>query len=223
VPVPDYLVEAEAGAKGLRIGVDPNWNRMGVDAATTAALQAALTVLQQLGCELRPVRFPDAPSMVEDWYTLCGVETAIEHEATYPSRRGEYGPALASLIDLGRGTDGIRYGKATIRRNDLRGRLSALFEEIDLLAVPAQAFAAPSLAEMSAIGERADQIAGLLRFTCPFDLSAQPTITLPCGRTDAGMPIAFQLVASHFAEATLVRAGIAFQAATDWHRRHPLP
>jgi amidase len=35
------------------------------------------------------------------------------------------------------------------------------------------------------------------------------------------MPIGFQLVAAHLGEATLVRAGTAFQAVTSWHRRQP--
>jgi amidase len=52
-------------------------------------------------------------------------------------------------------------------------------------------------------------------------MTGSPTITLPCGVTEAGMPIAFQLVSRHMEEALLVRAGIAFQRETDWHRRRP--
>ena len=47
------------------------------------------------------------------------------------------------------------------------------------------------------------------------------TRQLPGGVTEAGMPVAFQLVAGHFDEALLVRAGVAFQQATQWHQRHP--
>jgi Asp-tRNA(Asn)/Glu-tRNA(Gln) amidotransferase A subunit family amidase len=57
--------------------------------------------------------------------------------------------------------------------------------------------------------------------TCLFDASGNPTITLPCGFTDAGTPVAFQFVAPHFREETLFRAGYAYQRATDWHRHHP--
>jgi amidase len=52
-------------------------------------------------------------------------------------------------------------------------------------------------------------------------MTGHPTITLPGGFSDAGLPIAFQLAAAHLGEATLVRAGAAFQAATSWHRRRP--
>jgi amidase len=52
-------------------------------------------------------------------------------------------------------------------------------------------------------------------------MTGHPTITLPCGIGEAGLPIAFQLVAADLCEATLIRAGAAFQGATSWHRRHP--
>ena len=35
------------------------------------------------------------------------------------------------------------------------------------------------------------------------------------------MPIAFQLVSRPLEEDLLVRAGVAFQSATDWHHQHP--
>jgi Asp-tRNA(Asn)/Glu-tRNA(Gln) amidotransferase A subunit family amidase len=46
------------------------------------------------------------------------------------------------------------------------------------------------------------------------------TITLPGGFHD-GLPLGFQLVGRHLDEARLVRAGVAYQRATDWHTRHP--
>ena len=113
------------------------------------------------------------------------------------------------------------YQKMLLRRLDFSGRLRALFETIDLLLIPAQASASPTTAEMATLGEDSTKIATLLRYTCPFDASGSPTITLPCGFTDAGTPVAFQFVAPHFREETLFRAGYAYQRATDWHRHHP--
>jgi amidase len=54
-------------------------------------------------------------------------------------------------------------------------------------------------------------------------MTGHPTITLPGGFSANGLPIAFQLVAAHLDEATLIRAGAAFQRSTSWHRRHPAP
>jgi amidase len=61
------------------------------------------------------------------------------------------------------------------------------------------------------------------RDAAPFDLTGAPTPTLPGGFSAEGLPIGIQLIAPELGEATLLRAGAAFQDATAWHRRHPLP
>lgn len=62
-----------------------------------------------------------------------------------------------------------------------------------------------------------------MRFTVPFDLSGSPTISVPCGFTQDGMPASLQLIGRHLAEETLIAAGHAYEQATDWHqRRAPL-
>ncbi len=220
-PVPNYLAGMGRGIRGLRIGIDAAWNTTGVDAATTAAVAAAAEIIAALGGELREVTFPDSRQITADWFPACAVETAVAHEATYPARKSDYGPALIGVIETGRALSGMDYQKIILRRNDFRGRVAALFETIDLLLIPAQGFASPTTATMATLGENPELMSGLLRYTCPFDMTGSPTITLPCGQTEAGMPIAFQLVSRHMEEALLVRAGVAFQGATDWHRRRP--
>ncbi len=219
-PVPDYLGSLERGMRGLRVGTDPAWMEE-VDAATRRSLASVIDVVRGLGAEIREIKFPDVAAMVEDWFPLCGVETAVAHESTYPSRKAEYGPALSGVIELGRGLSGMAYQKIVLRRNDFRGRVAALFRDLDLLLVPAQGFASPTLATMRTLGEDPALMRSLLGFTCPFDMTGSPTITLPCGFTDAGTPVGFQFVAGHLGEGLLCQAGHAFQGATDWHKRHP--
>jgi amidase len=109
-----------------------------------------------------------------------------------------------------------------VRRLDLRGRVAALFTSIDLLLTPVHPFAPLTLATIRTLGEQPELVAGLQRYTCPFDMTGHPTITLPGGFSIEGLPIGFQLVATHLGEATLIRAGAAFQGLTSWHRRRPL-
>ena len=60
-----------------------------------------------------------------------------------------------------------------------------------------------------------------MRYTAPFDMSGHPTITLPAGFTGEWLPLGVQLIGAYVREELLVRAGRAFQNATDWHARHP--
>ncbi|HKU98890.1 MAG TPA: amidase, partial [Vineibacter sp.] len=220
-PVPDYMAAAAHSVQGLRIGIDIAWNTDDVDAATQAVLAEATDVLRGLGAHVVDVRFPDVTQAILDWVPHCAVEAAVAHEATYPAHKGSYGPVLASVIEAGRALSGTDYQKIRLRRMDLRGRVSALFDTIDLLLAPVHPFAPLTLAMIRTLGEQPDLIVKLQRYTCPFDMTGNPTITLPGGFTSAGLPIGFQLVAGHLGEATLVRAGAAFQRATPWHRRHP--
>jgi amidase len=221
-PVPDYLATLGQGVQGLRIGVDGAWNSEGVDAATQAMVTAAIEAFRGLGARIEPVTFPDVTQTILDWFPACAVETAVAHEATYPARKSEYGPALSEVIEAGRALSGLDYQKILLRRHDFRGRVAALLQSIDLLLIPVQPFPPPTLATMRTLGEQPELMSGLLRFTCPFDMTGHPTITLPGGFTEAGLPMAFQLVAADLGEAMLVRAGAAYQGVTTWHQRHPI-
>jgi amidase len=221
-PVPNYLAGMQRGLRGLRIGLDTRWISEGVDAPTTQALASAMEVIQRLGGEFHEVTFPDPAQMIVDWFPLCGIEAAVVHEKTYPLHKDQYGPGLAGIIDLGRAQSGTDYQKIILRRHEFSGHLRALFEGVDLLLIPTTGVASPTVAQMATLGEDADLISAVLRYTCPFDMSGSPTITLPAGFTEAGTPIALQFVARHFEEELLVRAGWDFQQATDWHQRHPV-
>lgn len=220
-PVPDFLAAAAQDVRGLRIGVDAAWNGDDVDVATGRVLAGAIDTFRALGADIVDVRFPDVTQAIADWTPNCAVEAAVAHETTYPARKDEYGPILASLLEAGRALSSLDYQKILLRRLALRGRVAALFETIDLLLTPVHPFPPVTLAMIRTLGEQPGLIAKLQRYTCPFDMTGHPTITLPGGASLDGLPIAFQLVATHLGEAMLVRAGAAFQRATSWHRRHP--
>lgn len=220
-PVPNYLATLTQGLQGVRVGVDAAWNTGGVDQTTVKAASAALDVVRGLGADIREVRFPDTGQILADWMPLCAVQAAVAHEATYPSHVAEYGPRLAGLLDLGATVSARDHQKIILRRIDFRGRVGALFQDIDLLMVPAQSIASPTITQVANLTADAETRNAMTRFTFPFDMSGNPTITLPCGFTDAGTPVAFQFVGRHLDEEMLVRAGHAYQSATDWHRQHP--
>ncbi len=220
-PVPNYLDGVDTDLRGIRVGFDERYAGDGLDEATARCIADARDVLQRLGVEWRSVTFPDVTPMLQDWGPNCAVETAVAHERTYPARRDEYGPGLGGFIEAGRALTAMEYQKILLRRRRFAGRVAALFESVDLLLIPAQPFASPSVERMKTLGSVPDELMALIRYTAPFDMTGSPTITMPGGFTSRVTPVAFQLVAAHFDEQRLVRAGRAFQRATDWHTRHP--
>ena len=59
------------------------------------------------------------------------------------------------------------------------------------------------------------------RFTAPFNFSGLPTLSLPCGLSDAGLPLSVQFAAQALREDLLVAAGRAFEQATGFHATRP--
>jgi amidase len=217
--VPDYLAEAEI--RGLRIGVDSRWNTEDVDEPVRDVVNNAAAVFRDLGATLIEVAVPVCTQSIADWSTICAVEAALAHEPTFPARKSEYGPVLASVLETGRTVPATQYQRALLRRLELRARFRNLFSGIDLLLAPAQPFAPLSLDAIRTLGQQPELILRLQRFTAPSDLTGDPTLTLPGGFTPQGLPIAFQLLAGELREAQLIQAARAFQNVTPWHRRHP--
>jgi amidase len=218
-PVPDYSAATTQGLDGLRLGVDWQWIGQDVHSSVQAALLCAIKIFGALNAEIVDSKVPDTIQSVVDWAPLCAVEAAVAHEVTYPARRNEYGPVLASVLETGRRLSGMDYQKIVLRRMDLRGRVGWLFRSIGLLLAPVHPFAPLSLSDIRTLGEQPELIRKLQRYTAPFNMTGNPTITLPGGFSDRGLPIGFQLVAPHLGDTNLIQAGVAYQRVTDFHER----
>ncbi|MGB5950546.1 MAG: amidase [Parvibaculum sp.] len=221
-PVPDYLGGIAGGISGLRIGIDWSYATDGADEAVAAVIKEALAVFRELGARIREISLPSIAGILANALTLMTVEAAEGHAATFPSRASEYSPGLTGLLEIGRAVTGVDLFKAQKERWAFSGRLASVFEDVDVILMPAIMTTVPTVDEANAA--MADPVQGLpslLRFTVPFNASGNPSITLPGGHDARGLPIGFQLVGRHMAEDVLCRAGHAFQQATDWHTRHP--
>jgi amidase len=217
--VPDYTAAARQGLQGARIGIDVSWAYGDISQAVATALDATLAVLVELGAQIVPVSFPDSEQIVEDWFDVCGVQTAVAHEDSYAANKETYGQALAELIQRGRRLSGQDYQKLLLRRAAFRGKALAALDGVDALLIPGLPFAAPPAADMVRMDEQT--VSRIHRYTVPFTMSQLPTVTVPAGYDADGMPVAVQFVGSDLAEATLIRIAAAFQSVTKWHRKHP--
>lgn len=220
-PVPDYLAGIEGGIDRLTIGIDRAFIAGKATAEVVASIEGVIAVLESLGARFVDVAFPETRPILYGWHTQCSVEAALAHRDTFPSRRAEYGERLAALLDFGHGVTAFDLAEALQARRDFNGRMALMFEGIDLFLVPALPVAGPTLAHMATLGPDPDGILAVGPFNAPFDVCGYPTITAPCGASEHGIPIGFQLAARPFAEALLCRAGHAYQTVTDWHRRRP--
>jgi len=212
VPVPNYPASISDGIGTLRLGFAKDLP-IPVHGEVLTVLDAAREVFAGLCANARAIDLPDLNEAAGSFMPFFATETMLSHAHTFPARRAEYGGALAALIDAGAAIDGATLARAAQIRTEFTVRFSNLMDEIDLLLLPALPHTTPRLPR--------EFTAETARFTSVFNMSGHPTITL-CGGFDGnGMPIGVQLVARHFREDLLLRAGHAFQQRTGWHVRHP--
>jgi amidase len=219
-PVEDYAAALERGVGGLTIGLDERFIAGSTPEVATAVL-AAVRTLERLGAKLVAVTVPDVEPCLSAWTTLCAAEAAAAHARSYPSRAAEYGPGFRSFLEIGSELRGADYANAHFVRERFAGELRGLFAEIDLLACPSMPSAGLPVADLPPDARGLGDSSPLLRFTAPFNMSRNPTLSLPCGPASGGPPPSLQLVARELGEATLLQAGAAFESATPWHELRP--
>lgn len=223
-PVPAMLREIDQGVAGLRIGFDERYASEGVEPGLFAAISESLKLLEGLGARVIPIEMP--PADPDAAFVITGAEAVLGHSATYPSRRDDYGPAFRDFLDINAGISGVQYANAHLHRQKFTGALRTAMEPVDVLACPAM----PDVAYPA----RPDQLYGtfeavtslfsqnITKFTAPFNLSGSPTISLPCGFSNSGLPYSIQFAGKPLSEALLCRTGHAYEQETQWHKRHPI-
>jgi amidase len=220
-PVPNYLEALDGiyGARGIRIGLDWDYVAPDADPVTLGLLKDAIAVLEDIGALTQNVKFPAIDTLLTYAMPMTMMEMAAVHERTYPSQASRYGSWISKGMEAGRSANPLDIGKGVIERYKFRGAIVSMFQNIDVFIVPVFGRGTPTWAEVRAAVAEDFNIIG--KFTTPFNASGVPTVTLPCGFTGDGRPVAFQLAGVHGSEAMLLKVAHAYQQATDWHTRRP--
>ena len=221
VPVPDMVKHLNDGVKGVRIGFDEQGIRQHTDAELAEAVTSGVRVLEQLGAEVIEIQMPDLDEFLSAWPTLCSAEAVLAHEATYPSRRDEYGPWFRGWLDMGAKVSGAEYARANNLRAACNGLFREIFETIDVLACPSMPGPPFPVTPEESYGPMDAYDPSLQKFTIPFDFNGTPTLSVPCGFNQDSLPLSLQFVGHPLSESLLCQVGHAYEEATEWHTMRP--
>jgi len=221
--VPDYQSALEQGLKGIRIGVPHDQFLSMMEPDVGAAIQDALGVLKQSGATLVDVRFPPLDPVIGAHRAIIFCEAAAAHEELIRTRAALLSDEVRPLLQSGLFLTATQYLGAQQARRNIIAAYRALWRSFDVLVTPTSPIAAPVIGATTAqlAGKDIPLVRAFLDLTLPFNLTGQPALSVPCGFTRGGLPIGLQLVGRPFDEATLFRAGAAYEAATPWHSRKP--
>ena len=226
--VPNFLGACGLPVKGMRIAWSATLGYGKVEPDVVAACEAAVKVLQDLGCEV--VDWDAASGAGHDDITrldpidlwmaefYAGVGTRLKNAMR--ESRDLLDPAVARMLDPALDQSIEDYYAKVFRRYEFRERMRVRFESIDLLltpTTPCTAFAA----DADAPPWSADNIISWMSYTYPFNLTGQPAASIPVGFSAAGLPIGLQMVAKINHETDIFRAAAAYEGAQPW--AHKLP
>ena len=223
VDVPDYTASLTGDVRGLRIGVPKEFFEAPLDPEIGQSVHDAIALLENMGAHVREVDFP----MFNDSQAISTAMLMAEASAYHKdllARDGEkLYPPVRLRLEAGLFISAADYLRAQQGRTLFNQQTRNLLNEVDLLAGPTEPVTAPTLlADHVQAGEHSvGTTAALTQYTRPYNITGFPAISVPCGFSHSGLPIALQLCGKPFSEPTVLRAAHAYEQATEWHKRRP--
>ncbi len=240
-PVPDYVAALDQPLAGLKLGKPREYFAEGLDAATGAAVEAAIAEYEKLGAEIVDISLPSSTLSVPTYYVVAPAEASSNLARFDGVRYGYRCDKPENLADLYRRSRGEGFGREVQRRimigayvlshgyydayylqaQKVRQLIAQDFErafqEVDLVIGPTTQAPAFRLGEKTA-----DPVAMYLNdiYTIAANLAGLPALSMPCGLV-SGLPVGVQLIGPRFGEARLLSAAHGYQRHSDWHLQRP--
>lgn len=221
--VPNYQALLDGDVRGLRIGVAEDYFFTDVPDDIGACITEAIHKFERLGAVTTPVKVSDMPAVNSLQLIVQRSESAARHAEMLRTRPNEYDPQVREGLEIGLAMPATLYSEAlSVRGSILSAFLASVFSQVDVLLTPTAPMRTPTRGETAYSNPIKGTILGrLTACTRPINYLGLPSLSLPCGFAGTGLPVGLQLIGAPFNEAGLLRAGDAFQRATDWHRMAP--
>ena len=224
----DVTSSIKNGIKGLRIGIDHDFVNKDVDPKLAASIELATKKMEELGATIVQFKMLDnKEERREMWWIITCKEAYEANKTTYPSKKNDYALGFGELLEFGMNVTDVQYKKAIAFQQNFKTEFRKLLLEVDAFVSPAGGMAKGVTEKMWRANAAEDVVFKFkneldLHFGKPANLAGIPTLTMPCGKAEGGMPPpGFQLMGSALTEATLCRIGYAYEQATKWHLQHP--
>jgi len=228
----DYTKALVNDVKGLKVGVPKEYFAEGVQEEVKVAVKNAAKKFEELGAIVEECSLPATDYALPMYYIIADAEASSNLGRFDGIRYGYRTQNFESLKDIYRNSRSEGFGKEVKRRiilgtyvlsagyydayykkaqkvrTMIKNQFEEAFKKYDILLAPV----CPSTAWK--IGEKVNNPLDLYLmdlYTVPINIAGVPSISLPCGKDNEGLPIGMQLIAKHFNEETLFRAAYTFE------------
>ena len=187
-----------------------------IDPEIRQATEATAARLEAMGHEVRWISAPAGQDIADDFllywaFNALIVQTLLTAAPRARARKLE--PWTKGLAAEARRN--IFKVKGAIKRlRAFEATYEAMFEDIDVLMCPTTAGTAPRIGEIAPdqpFDVKRDKLLNLLPYTPLQNISGAPAISVPMGKTAAGLPMGIQLAGPIGGEARLLRLAFALE------------
>ncbi len=206
----DWRSALDQGVADLRIAYSPDLGYAGVDPEVAAIVRKAVHVFTDLGAEVEEKNpgFENPEGIFRtQWFT--GAAALLKPFP--PEKRKLIDPGLVEVAEQGANISAAEILDAQMKRGALGTHMNLFHRDYDLLVTPTLAVAAFDVGLEFPPGKT--RWIDWTPFSYPFNLTQQPAASIPCGVTQAGLPVGLHLVGPRYADALVLRAARAFEAA----------
>lgn len=212
----DFLADLNKGVGDLRIAYSPTMGYVDiVDPEIRTALDGVAKAFEQLGATVDQVD-PGFEDPLEAFDILFYGGAANAMRDLTPDQKQQMDPGIQHVAEWAGELSLLDFLGASNVRANLIESTSLFHQKYDLLLTPCLPI--PAFTKDLEVPEdwHHERWPTWTPFTYPFNLTGQPAISVPCGFTKSGLPIALQLVGARHQDSTVLRAAQAYQQA------HPL-
>ncbi len=199
LPVPDFSQQMlEVSSKRApRIGLVRDYFEDYASPEMWAHTEQMAHQLSLAGAEVVEVSLPESFAHAHSMQRIVmNVECAAFHQANHRLRAADYGPRIRAGIEMGLIIPPATYLKSLRLRREFRAAMNEMAQQADVLMMPATPTPAPK--DLNTTGDAA--------FQSPWTAAGLPTIVVPSGLSDEGMPMAVQFAAPFAEEGSLLGA-----------------
>ena len=201
LPAPDFSRQMSefADARPPRIGLVREYYEDYATPEIWAHTEAVAHKLALAGAEVVELPLPDSFDWAHSMQRIVmNVECAAFHAANHRLRAADYGPRIRAGIEMGLITPPATYLKALRLRREFRAAMNEMAQQVDAVMTPATPSPAPK--DLTTTGDAA--------FQSPWTAAGLPTVAVPSGLSDQGMPMAVQFGAPLSEEGQLLGAAL---------------
>jgi len=218
----DWL-QLEREVKGLRLGLqmDAGWG-LAVEPETAAAVQAAARAFEAAGAIVEPMAAFMTRDMADGMDRFWRMRSYLDIGALPPARQDKVLPYIRQWVASGASLTAAQVFHGYSQMGVMREAAVNACQRFDYVLSPVSpvpsydaTWASPTNDPMRPFEH--------IAFTLPFNMSEQPSASINCGYTQAGLPIGLQITGARFDDLGVLQLAAAWERMRPAQRPWPQP